>query len=145
MILSHRWLLGVTGLAAMPFAVLHLKLMLRWPNIRLFLLIGTLLLAGFAWLMARQQPLGAWWPLLLAVFLLNGVFMPFLLGTAAASTFSQVEERAFSHAYQVKNAMREVANAVGLLLGTLLLQQRSVLHAGREPELASSQLVLLAG
>lgn len=139
------WLLGLTGLAAMPFAVLHLTLMRRWPNIRLFLLIGTLLLAGFAWLMARQPPVGEWWPLLLAVFLLNGMFMPFLLGTAAASTFSQVEERVFSHAYQVKNAMREVANAVGLLLGTLMLQQRSALHAGREPELAPGQLVLLAG
>jgi MFS family permease len=139
------WLLGLTGLGAMPFAVLHLKLMLRWPNLRLFLLIGTLLLAAFAWLMARQQPAGTGWPLLLAVFLLNGMFMPFLLGTAAASTFSQVEERVFSHAYQVKNAMREVANAVGLLLGTVMLQQRSALHAVREPELASGQLVLLAG
>ncbi|MBI3144460.1 MAG: MFS transporter [Pseudogulbenkiania sp.] len=139
------WLLGLTGLAAMPFAVLHLKLMLRWPNIRLFLLIGTLLLAAFAWLMSRQQPAGAWWPLLLAVFLLNGVFMPFLLGTAAASTFSKVEEKVFSHAYQVKNAMREVANAVGLSWGTLILQQRSELHAGRQPELAPGQLMLLAG
>ncbi|SMF55743.1 Major Facilitator Superfamily protein [Pseudogulbenkiania subflava DSM 22618] len=139
------WLLGLTGLAAMPFAVLHLKLMLRWPHLRRFLLVGTLLLAAFAGLMARQQPAATGWPLWLAVFLLNGVFMPFLLGTAAASTFSQVEERVFSHAYQVKNAMREVANAVGLLLGTGLLQQRSALHAAREPELASGQLVLLAG
>ncbi|MFC3625455.1 MFS transporter [Vogesella amnigena] len=141
---SGLWL-SITGLLALPFAILHLALMLRWPNVRRYLFAGGLMLAAAAVLLALAQPGNPAWLLPAGLFLLHSLFMPFFLGTTAAATFSQVDEQVFSHAYQVKNAMREVANAVGLSWGVIILQQRSMAHAPQLAGAGSGPLLLQAG
>lgn len=143
-LLHSGWLLGGSGLLALPFAILHLKLMLRWPHLRRFLLAGALLLALAAALLVHSAT-GGGWQLAAGLLLFNGLFLPFFLGTTAAATFSHVDEQVFSHAYQVKNAMREVASALGLSWAVLILQQRSDAHLAAQPELAAGPLLLLAG
>ncbi|MFC3531852.1 MFS transporter [Vogesella facilis] len=141
---SGLWL-GLSGLLALPFAILHLQLMLRWPDVRRYLFAGALLLAAAALLLANITHASPGWLLPAGLFLLHSLFMPFFLGTTAAATFSQVDETVFSHAYQVKNAMREVANAVGLSWGVIIMQQRSMAHAAERPAAESAQLVLQSG
>ena len=70
------------------------------------------------------------WPLLLH----SGVFVALAQGTAALGTFQHVDERVFSEAYQVKNVLREVANASGVSLATVVLQMRTNLHYHRLAE-----------
>ncbi|WP_174875716.1 MFS transporter [Vogesella oryzae] len=141
---SGIWL-SVTGLLALPFAIFHLMLMVRWPHVRRYLSAGALMLAAAALLLAQVGPDSPPWLLVAGLLLLHSLFMPFFLGTTAAATFSLVDEKVFSHAYQVKNAMREIANAVGLSWGVIIMQQRSMTHAAELPASAPAQLVLQSG
>ncbi|MTD33175.1 MFS transporter [Paludibacterium denitrificans] len=127
-------LMGLSTLIGVPVAFGHLKLMMRWPYIKYYLLCGLGLLLIFGVMMERLSedvPLAT---MVIPVMLLSGLFMPLVLGTAAAGTFRGVEEKVFTHAYQVKNAMREVANSMGLSWATIILQMRSNLHYHRLAE-----------
>ena len=93
----------------------------------------------------RQLEMHGWWmsgmssevsqaQLFAPLLLFNGVFVAVAQGTAAMGTFRNVDERVFSQAYQVKNAMRELANASGVSIATVLLQMRASLHYTRLAE-----------
>jgi MFS family permease len=132
------WMLGLSSLIGLLTVPLHFRLMMRWPFMRPYLMISMVMLALFGWLGSRfsqEVPLSAIGAVLLV---LNGLFMPFALGTAAAGTFRGINEKVFTHAYQVKNSMREVANATGVSIATVLLQMRESLHSSRLAETTAS-------
>jgi MFS family permease len=127
-------IMGISSLLGLPIVFLHFYSMRRWPSMRAFLRIGMLLLALFAWLGIRLSPDATLWHIALALVALNALFLPIMLGTAAASTFRGIPDTAFSHAYQVKNAMREIANALGISIATIVVQMRTSLHYSRLAE-----------
>ncbi|TDR80576.1 MFS transporter [Paludibacterium purpuratum] len=131
---STGWVMGLSSLLGLPIVFLHFRLLQRWPNMRGFLRASMLGLAGFAWLAERLSPEATLWHIALALIVLNALFMPFMLGTAAASTFRGIPDSAFSHAYQVKNSMREIANALGISVATIVVQMRTTLHYSRLAE-----------
>ncbi|MBV8047686.1 MAG: MFS transporter [Paludibacterium sp.] len=131
-------IMGWSSLLGLPVAYLHFQFLRRWPNLRGCLRAGMLMLALFAWLAARLSPQATLWHIALALVVLNALFMPLMLGTAAASTFRGVPDSAFSHAYQVKNAMREIANALGISIATIVMQMRGALHYSRLAESTAS-------
>jgi MFS transporter, DHA2 family, multidrug resistance protein len=128
------WVIGLSSLAGIVSLFVHMRLMMRWPFLRRWLAVGFLSLLAFglaAGALSQEVTLGR---IGLILLLLNAVFMPFSLGTAAAGTFRGVNEKVFTHAYQVKNSMREVANATGLSIATILIQMRGTLHYSRLAE-----------
>lgn len=106
-------LLGSSTLLAIPCVALHFVLMRRWPYAARYVLLAMLALAAACGLLVRAGQQDTVW-LLLACVLCHAVFMPFLLGTAAATTFTRVDEQVFSQAYQAKNMLRELAGALGV-------------------------------
>lgn len=128
------WIIGLSSLASLATLFLHMRLMMRWPFLRRWLSVSCLALLGFGWTSSLLSQEVTLWHIGLTLLLLNAVFMPFALGTAAAGTFRGINDKVFTHAYQVKNSMREVANATGLSLATLLIQMRSTLHYSRLAE-----------
>ena len=128
------WAIGLSSLAGVVSLFVHFRLMMRWPFLRRWLAVSSLALLCFGWIagaMSQEVPL---WQISLTMLLLNAFFMPFALGTAAAGTFRGVEDKVFTHAYQVKNSMREVANATGTSVATIMIQMRSSLHYSRLAE-----------
>ncbi len=134
---SSGWALGLTSLAGMVTIPLHFGLMVRWPSLKPYLLLSLVWLGAFGWSMSLQSEEVTMVRLGWTLLLLNTLFMPFALGTAAAGTFRRVDEKVFSHAYQVKNTMREVANSVGISLATIVMQMRTNLHYARLAESTS--------
>jgi DHA2 family multidrug resistance protein len=131
---SSGWLLSATSLLGLLTMVVHFHYMVRFPRLRYFLWFALAVLFTFGWWMSAldgdvtQGQL--FWPL----WLNNGVFLAVAQGTAAFGTFRNVNEAVFSQAYQVKNALREVASATGVSLATVVLQMRSTLHYGHLAE-----------
>jgi len=125
---SSGWLLAAASLMGLLTMRVHFHLMVRHPRLKHFLWFALAILCVFGGWMSSldgevtQQAL--FWPL----WLNNGVFLAVAQGTAAFGTFRNVDESVFSQAYQVKNAMREVASATGVSLATVVLQMRSSLH-----------------
>jgi len=131
-------MLGLTSLAGLLVILLHFRLMMRWPMLKPYLLFSLVILLSFSWVASHMSQEVTLWSIGAALLLLNACFMPFALGTAAAGTFRGIDDHLFSHAYQVKNSMREVANALGVSLATIIVQMRSTLHYSRLAESTAS-------
>jgi len=131
---STGWVIGMSSLISIPICAIHMKMLLRWPQAKAFLIAGLAFLVIFCQLVAGYSEEVTLLTLGGALLLLNGLFMPVLLGTAAFGTFRGVDDKVFSHAYQVKNAMREMANALGVSWATIILQMRTTLHYSRLAE-----------
>lgn len=114
---------AITSLAmfgSVAMALAHLALTRRWPRHRLYMLsglglyaFGSLLLARLA---GREDALGLL-PAILAIYLA----IPLFLGPVANGTFSELHAKAFSHAYQVKNIVRQLGLSSSLALTSLAL------------------------
>lgn len=147
-LLTTGLLLGGSTLLAIPGVVVHFLLMRRWPQPARYVQLAMLALVLACCLLAKasRQDLSG---LLLACTLCHAVFMPFLLGTAAGTTFSRVDEQVFSQAYQAKNMLRELAGALGVSWAGLWLQWLAGQPAERlavlPQALQQSVPVLLAG
>jgi DHA2 family multidrug resistance protein len=135
---STGWALGLSGLISVLVVPLQMWVMMKKPFLKPHVLTGLLSLGCFGWLASRFSQdvtlvnVGA------VLMLLNGVFMSMILGAAAAGTFRGIQDKVFTHAYQVKNSMREIANAIGVSLATILVQMRSTLHFNRLAESTGS-------
>lgn len=132
------WMLGLTSLAGMVTIFLHFGLMTRWPSMKRYLQLSLLSLLLFGWVASGFTQEVTLWYIGASLLLLNAWFMPFALGTAAAATFRGINDKVFTHAYQVKNSMREVANALGVSVATIVVQMRSSLHYSRLAESTAS-------
>jgi MFS family permease len=131
---SIGWMLSLASLCGLITLTLHLKQLLRDPRIKQYLLFAFAVLFTFGWWMSRMSEEVSQWQLFWPILLNNGVFLAVAQGTAAFGTFRDVDEKVFSQAYQVKNVLREVANATGVSIATILLQMRSTLHYQRLAE-----------
>jgi len=136
------WTLGLSGLIALLIIPLQMWLMMRRPFLKPHLLAGMLCLSVFGWMASRLSQDVTLMRIGLILLLLNGLFMPLILGAAAAGTFRGIHDKIFTHAYQVKNSMREIANALGVSLATILVQMRGTLHYSRLAESTRSLLPL---
>lgn len=133
-LLDSGLLLGGSTLLAIPGVVLHFVLMRRWPQPVRYVQLAMLALVLACALLATASRQDLGW-LLLACTLCHAVFMPFLLGTAAGTTFARVDEQVFSQAYQAKNMLRELAGALGVSWAGLGLQVLAGQPAARLPAL----------
>lgn len=131
---SSGWLLGSTSLCGVLLLPLYMKAIQHHPRLKHHLLMAMAMLFVFGWWMSGMSSevtqTQLFWPLL--VF--NGLFILLSQATAAMGTFRHVDEQVFSQAYQVKNAMRELAQATGVSVATVVLQMRSTLHWERLAE-----------
>lgn len=131
---STGWMLSLTSLFGLLTLLAHLQLLLRYPSIKKYLLFALATLFIYGWWMSgfseETSQTQIIWPLLLN----NGVFLAVAQATAAFGTFRDVDEKVFSHAYQLKNVLREVASSSGISIATVLLQMRSTLHYQRLAE-----------
>lgn len=131
---SSGWLLGSTSLCAVLLLPLYMKAMQSHPHLKHYLCLAMVVLFVFGWWMSGMSSevtqAQLFWPFLL----FNGLFVLLSQATAATGTFRNVDERVFSQAYQLKNAMRELAHATGVSVATVVLQMRSTLHHERLAE-----------
>jgi DHA2 family multidrug resistance protein len=135
---SSGWLLSATSLFGLVTMFIYFKCVPHHAKLKhyLWLALGVLFLHGW-WMSSMDSDVtqrDLFWPLVLN----SGVFVALAQGTAALGTFRHVDEKVFSQAYQVKNAMREVANASGVSLATVILQMRGSLHYARLAESTTS-------
>jgi hypothetical protein len=125
-------LLSVSFLAGTVFATLYAVLMLRGRvrGLKPVMVFAMLMLAGFGVLMSGLDG-DATVGRLALILVFNGAFLSCFIIAVAQGTFSQVDESAFTHAYQTKNIVRQVAISAAVALSTVFLQSRNALHYGR--------------
>lgn len=135
---SNGWLLSATSLVGVGVMLMHLSLVVRHPRLKHYLWFALAMLFSYGWWMSGLSAEVSQSQLFLPLLLYNGVFLAVAQGTAAFGTFRNVDEEVFSHAYQVKNVIREVANASGVSIATVILQMRSASHYQRLAESTAS-------
>lgn len=116
-------LLSLSMGAGVFAALLHAMLARRWPRFRRYMLSGLLLLAVAVLLLASSGPAATAGKLVLPA-LLGGFALPLYMGPVAFGTFTAIPARVFSHAYQVKNIIRQLGLSSAMVVCTLLLQWR---------------------
>lgn len=108
-------------------ALSHATLARQHARPRVFMLTGLALVALSCLGFGRWAGAGDW-HLLLAPSLLVGLSIPFFVGPVAMGTFVHIAPSVFSHAYQVKNIIRQLGLSLAVTAGTLLLQWRYARH-----------------
>lgn len=94
---------------------------------RSFLVLGFVCFSAYGFLLSQATPeVSLAW--IAPAVVLSGMAVTMTLGTAAQAVFLDVEESSFSHAYQAKNMVREIASAGGVSLAAIILQMRSEVH-----------------
>lgn len=116
--------------ASVPAALLHLTLTRRWPVIRPYMLVGLALIGGACLTLGSQIQAGTA-PLLTG--LVCGFGIPFFIGPVAFGTFTRIAPTVFSHAYQVKNIVRQLGLSSAMTVGALLVELRYRHHLGSAP------------
>lgn len=145
-ILLHRLLgLSMTKTAAITsgamlctfaVALIHISMTRQRQRPRQFMLAGlTLYGIGCLWLALTKAP-GGWLGVLPAILCMY-LAIPLFVGPVAAATFTEVQESVFSHAYQVKNIIRQLGLSSSVALATVTLNLLS-----HEPEHATIILAL---
>lgn len=102
----------------------------RWPAPKKYLVAGFAALAIFGVQLSRIDGGVSLWSNVLPALACNGIFLMFVMVTAAVQTFRDVQhhEAMLSHAQQLKNMMMQFGTALGVAASTLLLQWRSTEH-----------------
>lgn len=107
--------------ASLLVALIHGVIARRRPRLRFFMLCG-LGLYGLACLLLGLTDRSADWHRLLLPVVLCGSAIPLFMGPVAFGTFAQLPARVFSHAYQVKNIVRQLGISSSIALSTVALQ-----------------------
>jgi len=125
-------LLSVSYLAGIVFASIYARLLLspRKPGLREAMVVGTIMLSGYGYLMSGLNA-EASFAQIAGILLLNGGFLSVFIAAVAQGTFQQVEPTAFSHAYLTKNIVRQIAISSAVALSTVFLQARNAVHYQR--------------
>lgn len=118
---STAVILGLSAACSVVAAIVHAWAARRVASQRHFML-GGLGLYALACLAFSQVGRLADWPLLLLPALVCGVAVPFYIGPVAFGTFSELPACVFSHAYQVKNIVRQLGISSSIALSTAGLQ-----------------------
>ena len=126
-VLVSGYLLALASLGSLGGEFVLIRMMPRRQGHKIYMMAGLVLLILYGLLSAgfsSQTP----WELLALNALTGGVFMSFFMGPVARGAFQNMDARTFSHAYQTKNIIREIAGSTGITLATLFLQLRSSAH-----------------
>lgn len=132
-ILNTGGLAALSSIGSLAGALLHVTLLRIKAGFRVYMLSGLVILAGSSALMSRFSP-DVTWAWFGVTMLLGGGFMSLFIGPVAQGAFMNMDERTFSHAYQSKNVIRELASSFGITLATLFLQSRGAVHYSRLSE-----------
>lgn len=102
----------------------------RYPGPKKFFVTGFAGLMGFGWLLSSLTPEANMWSNILPALVLNGCFVMLVLATAAMQTFRDVShhDTLFTHAYQIKSMLGQIAMAMGTAIATLFLQWRTTVQ-----------------
>lgn len=131
---SAGWIISVTSLVGVPIMFFQTSALARFlPSLRVMLIATFGLLVLFAIGLSQVSEQGNLGALTLPLLAFSA-FTSLGLGYAAQSSFSAVDPTAFSHAYQTKNVIRELANSGGISMATMVLQSRSTVHYARLTE-----------
>lgn len=114
-------------------ALLHALAARHRPRLRTFMLSGLTMFA-LACLAFSQAGRLDDWHLLLLPALLCGVAIPVYIGPIAFGTFIELPARVFSHAYQVKNIVRQLGISSSIALSTAGLQFFYARQLALQPE-----------
>ncbi len=114
-------------------ALIHALCAKRWPRLRLFMLFALLLYAAGCYWLSRALNSHSWHTLLIPLMMCS-LSLPFFLGSVAFGTFTEVRAEVFSHAYQVKNIVRQLGLSSSISLSTTALQ-----YFYAQPDSAGSQ------
>ena len=125
-------LLSVSFFAGIVFASIYARLLLspRVPGLKAAMLVGTLMLAGYGLMMSGLNGTASFGRVA-GILVLNGAFLSVFISAVAQGTFRQVDPSAFTHAYQTKNIVRQMAISGAVALSTVFLQARNALHFNR--------------
>lgn len=125
-------LLSVSFISGIVFATLYAALMLRGrvSGLKAVMVFAMLMLAIFGILMSGLNDQVTVTRIAL-ILICNGAFLSCFIIAVAQGTFSQVDAAAFSHAYQTKNIVRQIAISVAVAMSTVFLQGRNALHFNR--------------
>lgn len=132
-ILDTGGLAALSSVGSLAGALLHVRLLRIKAGFRVYMLSGLVILGLSSALMSRFSP-DVTWAWFGVTMLLGGVFMSLFIGPVAQGAFMNMDERTFSHAYQSKNIVRELASSFGITLATLFLQSRGAVHYSRLSE-----------
>ena len=99
----------------------------KFPGPKKFFVTGFAALIGFGGLLASLTTEANMWSNILPALMLNGCFVMLVLATAAMQTFRDVShhDTLFTHAYQIKSMLGQIAMAMGTAFATLFLQWRT--------------------
>lgn len=130
-------------LVSLGMAMVHLRLSARWPRPQPFMLAALLLFALASVMLAVPREAGL--PVVVGVTLVLGIAVSLYMGPVAMGTFSELAEKDFSHAYQVKNIVRQIGLSSSMALSTLALHALArpggVAASGQALELASASVI----
>jgi len=103
----------LTGAAGVVAGILYVLLGARLPGSRRWLALGYVMLAGAAWMLATRLTTDLSLGRVVPALLLQSLALPFSLIVVARLTFLDTPLDDFSHTYQFKNIVRQVASAAG--------------------------------
>lgn len=103
----------LTGAAGMVAAILYVLYGARLPGSRRWLALGYGMLAAAAWMLATRLSTDVSMARVVPALLLQSAALPFSLVIVAKLTFLDTPLDDFSHTYQFKNIVRQVASAAG--------------------------------
>jgi len=124
---STAWILSGAMACSVLTALAHAGLARHWPRLRPFMLVGLALISGGSLWLGHSAATGDWHALLLPAFL-TSLALPLYMGPVAFGTFVRIEPAVFSHAYQVKNIVRQLGLSSAITSGTVLLEWRYAAH-----------------
>lgn len=146
-LVSIGWLLSITSLSGVVAMLVLFRVMQQRPGVKKLFAAAFAALFVYGWWMSGMSEEISLQRLAMPLILHNGIFLSVVQFAAAIGTFRDVDETVFSNAYQVKNALREIAGSTGISIATVMLQSRSTLHYERLVESADprGQLVNASG
>jgi DHA2 family multidrug resistance protein len=114
------------GGALLSWAVMAMVIP-KYPAPKKFFIAGFTALIVFGWLLSSLTTDANMWSNILPALILNGCFVMLVLATAAMQTFRDVghHDTLFTHAYQIKSMLGQIAMAMGTTVATLFLQWRT--------------------
>jgi len=119
---STGLLVSVSFFSGIVFATVYAQLQLRYQTapLRLGMTTGCMMLAAYGFFMSRQSGVSNFWQIASI--------------SVAQGTFKDIEPDSFTHAYQIKNVVRQIALSSAISIRVLFLQERNALHYARLTE-----------
>lgn len=114
---------GMTGLFGVIVVYVFIKFFAKLGHNKLYMVVSALCMALMSFMFSKLPPdtsLMAFVPGLL----LKGVFAVFFVLPAAGETFRHLNDNDFTHAYQGKNILRQMAASLSISIASVLLADR---------------------